>query len=324
MSKGKGKETATDPDWKEKLAKLDEQFGWDQQAGSDWADDCDGEEQEVCYLDFLAESEHDNKNFTNAPRSTNKDHLVSATTKMNISSGYTTDHELAASSEAEKHDDHGSTNPFHHASETFENDENMSPEIQRRTWDAAVEESRSSGHDHATAARHDDQEHVDVGQQYQTDHDEYWETEEEEVEEEEIQPKSALAAYIYHRFGTGPTIRYENRCWCCEYLVDKREERRKRDRAYFAWTGETCLIKDPCVLLPYKQEDLPGTENVDKPVLTVTTPEGETLYPHDLEVYPSPPADSRTGARIERRTPLAILNESDYGLRYEDEDSADI
>lgn len=322
MSKGKGKETATEPDWKDKLAKLDQQFGWDEQAGSDWADDCDAEKQEVCYLNFLAQCEHDNKNFTNASQSTNKHEVLSATAKMDISSGSITDHELAASSQAETHNDHGSNNPFHNASDTFEDDEIMSPEIHRRIWDAAVEESRSSGHDHATPARYDDQEQFDAVQQEQMDHDEYRETEEEEWEEE-IQPKSALAAYIYHRFGTGP-IRYENRCSCCEYLRDEREERRKRDRAYFVQRGETCLIKDPCVLLPYRQEDLPGTEHVDKPVLMVTTPEGETLYPHDLEVYPEPLANSRNGARIEGRTPLAVLNEGDYCVRYEEEDTADI
>lgn len=317
MSKGKGKGVATEPDWKEKLAKLDQQFGWDEQASSDWAEDCDAEKQEVCPPNCPPRGEHDNKNYTNASQSTKK-------AKMNITSSSITNHETVASSEARIHNDNGSNSPFHHAPDTFEDDEIMSPEIQRRIWNAAVEESGSSGHDHAAPARHDNQDQIDAAQQQRMDHNENWETEEEELEEEEIRPKSELAAYIYHRFGTGPKIRYENRCSCCEYLVDAREERRKRDREYFVRTGETCLIKDPCVLLPYKQEDMPGTESVDKPVLMVTTPEGETLYPHDLEEYSEPPANSRNGTRIERGRPLAIPSESEYLMRYEEEDSADI
>lgn len=320
MSKGKGKEKATEPDWKEKIAMLDQQFGWDDETGSDCADSCDAAKQEVCTPNRPPQSEHDNKDYTEASQST----------------------------------DNGRENAFQIPSDTLEDGEIMSPEMQQRIWDAAVEESRSSSREHGNrpcedpsshAIFDDDKKQVDVAQQQQMEdgegfettqeendksdgrsNDEGWETAQEEHDEvddeQEIQPKSALAAYIYHRFGKAE-IRYENRCLCHEYLRNHEEEQRKRHREYFAQGGETCLIKDPCVLLPYKQIDLPGTENVDKPVLMVTTPEGETLYPHDLAKYPEPPAASRDDTGNEIVRPLAIRRQSEYLVSYEEEDTPD-
>ncbi|KAH8788164.1 hypothetical protein F5883DRAFT_513919 [Diaporthe sp. PMI_573] len=283
MSKGKGKEKATEPDWKEQVAMLDRQFGWDDEADSDWANSCDAEQQKLT--------------------------------------------------------DNGNENAFQIPSCTLEYDNIISPEMQRRIWDAAVEESKSSKRAHDSgpcegASTHaifdDSQEQDGAAQQQQMEDDEGWETAQEEHDEvddeqEVIEPKSELAAYIYHRFGTGE-IRYENRCECCDYLVDHAEERNKRKRKRFARAGGTSLIKDPCALLPYKQDDLPGTEDVDKPVLMVTTPEGETLYPHDLEEYPEPLAASRIESQIEMEQPMTIRlrRQSEYLVPYEEEDGPDI
>lgn len=46
MSKGKGKQVATKPDWKEQLATLDKAMGWDEEDGMDWADWADSGEAE--------------------------------------------------------------------------------------------------------------------------------------------------------------------------------------------------------------------------------------------------------------------------------------
>ncbi|POS72827.1 hypothetical protein DHEL01_v208785 [Diaporthe helianthi] len=99
----------------------------------------------------------------------------------------------------------------------------------------------------------------------QRDEDDYWDSEDEDSDDESWDEESDNGL-----------------------LYDWDEEERKRDRAYFAEHEESCLDKDTCVLLPYRQADLPGTENVFKPVLMVTTPDGEELYPHDLEEYPEP------------------------------------
>lgn len=109
-----------------------------------------------------------------------------------------------------------------------------------------------------------------------------------------------------------------------KYLCDSSEEGKKKTREFFAQAGCSCLIRDPCVLLPHPQDALPGTEDVDKPVLTVTTPEGETLYPHDLEEYPEEPSPheaARHGLGIGRGWEPP---EGERVVPYEEEDGADI
>lgn len=145
---------------------------------------------------------------------------------------------------------------------------------------------------------------------------EIWETEDEEDDydskEDDMPPMHPVLQYLYHRFG--PRLRWEDRCECCEFLIDPREERRRLDRVYYARKG-TPMAKCPCVLLSHRQADLPGTENVDKPVLMVTTPEGDQVYPHDLKEYPDVPADSRGGR--------PLVSQREYAVPYEEEDTPD-
>lgn len=94
----------------------------------------------------------------------------------------------------------------------------------------------------------------------------------------ELELSPGFVAYVEHRFG--PNIQYDDRCPCHEWLVDLREQRKRTERMYYAQYG-TILPQDACVLREYTQADMHGTGDVDKPVLTVTTPDGETLYPHD-------------------------------------------
>lgn len=184
--------------------------------------------------------------------------------------------------------------------------------MQKILWDAAVEEARSAAYvDTSTDALYDDD---DDDEEFHTTREQ-----QEEQEEECIQPMSKLEAYIYHRFG--PDVIYGNRCSCHERLYDAKEEKNKSMREYFAQAGGSSLIKDPCVLLQYPQDDIPGTEHVDKPVLMVTTPEGETLYPHDMEEYPEPHPASWHGPRIGWG---GAFPQGQHVVPYEDEDGADI
>lgn len=239
MSKDKGKEVAAGPSWKDKLAMLDQKYGWDEGDGSDWSDICEEDNQQVLGESRPLHSVYDSQNRPDASQSTGNANIEAAQDLPNDFDGSDED------------------------------------------WETENED----------------------------DEDEY------ESEEQDIQPMHPLAGYLLHRFG--PRLRWEDRCECCEFLVDHREERRKRDRAHFAETGETGLGKDRCVLLWFRQADPPGTENVDKPVLMVTTPEGDELYPHDLQEYPDPPADSRG------EWPPVSANKRQHAVAYEDEDSPD-
>lgn len=330
MSKGKGKEVATQPDWKEKLAMLDEELGWDEEAGSDWADSVEAETQEVFTPNRPAPSKQDDKSHANISQSTQQDHGAYSQATQDVTSGaIMTESDDATYYDAQEYFDNGSNHANYEPSDCIGDDELMSAQMQKTIWDAAIEEARAAaepweGTDHLYI--NDDQNEIcNAPEQQQEvegpyeDQEEDWEDEEDE-EEEPIQPKSKLAAYLYHRFG--PEIRYEDRCSCHEHLSDYAEERKKWKRDYFAQAGASGLIKDTNVLLPYPQEDLPGTENVDKPVLMVTTPEGETLFPHDMEEYPEPPAASWHGPRIGWGG--AAPQGEEHLVPYEDEDGADI
>lgn len=261
MSKGKGKEVATKPDWKDELATLDQEMGWDDQESSDWADNSEAADD--------------------APGAT--------MTHCDQISPY----------DAQKYLRNGGNKSYNNPPDSHEDEEVTSEEMQRTIWDAAVEESRSAPlvGPSTESLHHDD----------------------DDLTQNPAVPKSKLEEYLYHRFG--PDLKYENRCWCHETLHDGAEEGKQYKREYFARAG-TVLIKDPCVLLSHSQEDMPGTEGVDKPVLMVTTPEGESLYPHDMEDYPEPAAATWHGPRLGwgGRTPP----QEEYVVPYEDEDGADI
>lgn len=274
MSKGKGKEVATKLDWKDQLAVLDQEVGWDEQAGSDWADSCEVESQEVFTPNRPTPRKHGNKNNANNVQSSKQNH---------------------------KHDE---------PSELIQDDELMSADMQRTIWEAAVREHGAVAcTEHNTGALYDDKDQKDI---YATPE------KQQQEEEEHVQAKSMLTGDSHHP--PGSDIRYENRYACHELLCDLAEEGKKRKREYFAQVGETGLIKDPCILLPYPQDDIPGTEDVDKPVLMVTTPEGENLYPHDMEEYPEPPAASWHGPKIGwGRAP----HQGEDVVPYENEDTPD-
>ncbi|KAG6362685.1 hypothetical protein INS49_007778 [Diaporthe citri] len=322
MSKGKGKEIATKPDWKEQLAMLDQELGWDEQEGSDWADSCEPEEQEVFNPNRPLRSENDKKNIAKTLQSTEKNHGAYSQAKQEVSSGaVTTDCDYTPCHDSQQQFGNGRNHAHYEPSDSIEDDEVMSADMQKTLWEAAVEETRSAVCvDTSTDALYDYEQEEDVDTaSKQREEEEDLSEQQEEQDEEHFQPKSRLEAYIYHRFG--PDINYENRCSCHERLYDFSEEQNKRTREYFAQAGGSNLIKDPCVLLPYPQDDLPGTENVDKPVLMVTTPEGETLYPHDMEEYPEPPAASWHGPRIGWG---GAPTQGGHVVPYEDEDGADI
>ncbi|KAK7732511.1 hypothetical protein SLS53_008396 [Cytospora paraplurivora] len=94
---------------------------------------------------------------------------------------------------------------------------------------------------------------------------------------EDFEIRPGLMAYLEHRFG--PQFDYEDRCFCHEWLVDQREQRIRTERNYYAHAG-TVLLKEGCVLRAYPEDEVPGTEDVDKPMVTVTTPDGEIFWPH--------------------------------------------
>lgn len=274
MSKGKGKEVATKPDWKDQLAMLDQEVGWDEQAGSDWADSCEAESQEVFTPNRPTPRKHGNKKSANNVQSSEQDYT------------------------------------HYEPSDSIQDDEIMSAEMQRTIWEAAVREHGAVAYtEHNTDALDDDDAQEDI----------YTATRKQQEEEQEhVEVESMLTDDSYHP--SGSKFRYEDQHPCHELLCDLAEEGKKRKREYFAQAGETGLIKDPCVLLPYPQDDIPGTEEVDKPVLMVTTPEGETLYPHDMEEYPEPPAASWHGPKIGwGRAP----HEGEHVVAYEDEDTPD-
>lgn len=273
MSKGKGKEVATKPDWKDQLAMLDQEVGWDEQAGSDWADSCEAESQEVFTPNRPTPCKHGNKNNAHNVQSSEQDHT------------------------------------HYEPSDTIQDDEIMSAEMQRTIWEAAVQENGS------VACT---EQNTDALYGYDDQEDIYTTPKQKQEDEEHVQAESTLTGDPDHC--SGSDVRYENRYACHELLCDLAEEGKKRKREYFAQVGETGLIKDPCILLPYPQDDIPGTEDVDKPVLMVTTPEGETLYPHDMEEYPEPPAASWHGPKIGwGRAP----HEGEDMVPYEDEDTPD-
>lgn len=335
MSKGKGKEIATKLDWKEQLAKLDQEFGWDEQAGTDWADDCEPEKQEVHTPTRPPPSQHNNKNVANPLQSTKQDCVDDSMAEPEFDPRMAmTDDEYAACYNAQVQFDNNSNGAHHGPSDHFEEDDITSAEMQRRIWDAAVQESLRSGQNNVPyegpstyATEYNDyQEQAYSAHQQQEDYDEendnyYGNGAEEGHQEERIQPKSRLTAYLYHRFG--PDIRYENRCPCHEHLCDAEEERKKYEREYYAHQGRTTLMRDRCILLPHPQAALPGNEHVDKPVLTITTAEGEMLYPHDMEEYPEMVAAAEWHGPGVGWGGAAPPEEGDV-VPYEDEDGADI
>lgn len=293
MSTGKGKEIATKPDWKEQLAILDQKLGWDVAAGSEWADSCETENHEVFTPDQPLQNEHENENNANILQFTEHSH-----------GDYS-------------HANQDSNHTRCQALDSIEDDEVVSADMQKILWEAAVEEARSVACVDPRIDTGDDNDEIYTKpNQHQQEEDSY---EEEEQEEELIQPESKLEAYIYHRFGLD--IIYENRYSFHEHLYDPREEQNKRTREYFTQAGGSNLIKDPCMLLPYPQDDISGTEHVNKPLLMVTTPKGETLYPHDMEEYPEPPPASWHGPKIGWG---GASPQGGHVVPYEDEDSADI
>lgn len=314
MSKGKGKEVATKPDWKDQLAMIDQEVGWDEQAGSDWADSCEAASQEVFYPKPIT-PKHDSKSHTNKVKLTEQNPGVCSRTKQDVESDDIINNcagwDYASCQETQGNFSNGSNHAHYKPSDSIQEGEIMSADMQRTIWEAAVQEHESVARtEHNTDALYNDDDQEDsytIPKQQQGE------------EEEHIQAKNTQTGGLYHR--SGSEIRYENRYACHEYLFDRAEEGKKRKREYFAQAGETGLIKDPCILLPYPQDDIPGTEDVDKPVLMVTTPEGETLYPHDMEEYPEPPAASWHGPKIGwGRAP----QQGEYVVPYEDEDGPDI
>lgn len=278
---------------------LDQELGWDEQEGSDWADSCEPEEHEVFAPDRPLRREYDKKNNANVSQSAENNHRAYSQAKQDVSSGAAlTDSDYNTCHDANQHFGNDRNDAHYELSDSSEDDEVMSADMQKTLWEAAVGQARSAACvDTSTDALYDDDDEEDPYTASDQQEEEDWYQEKEEQEEEEyFQPKSRLEAYIYHRFG--PDINYENRCECHERLYDAREEKNKRTREYFAQAGGSNLSKDTCVLLPYPQDHMPGTEKVDKPVLMVTTPEGETLYPHDMEEYPGPPPAWWHGHRI--------------------------
>lgn len=305
---------ATKPDWKDQLAMLDQKVGWDERAGSDWADTYEAENQEVFYPEPTI-SKHDSKSHTNNMKLTEQDHGVCFWEKQDVKSddimNNCADRDFAACQETQGNFGNGSNHASCEPFESIQADEIMSADMQRTIWDAAVQEHASVAcTEHDTDALYNDEDQEDI----------YTTPEQQQGEEgEHIKAKSTQTGDLHHR--SGSEIRHETRYACPEYLCDRAEEGKKRKREYFAQAGETGLIKDPCILLPYPQDDIPGMEDVDKPVLMVTTPEGETLYPHDLEEYPEPPAASWHGPKIGWG---GAPRQGEYVVPYEDEDGPDI
>lgn len=323
MSKGKGKEAATEPDWKEKLAMLDEELGWDEEAGLDWADSIEAEKQEVFTPNQPPPSKQAKKSHANISQDIEQYDAANSQVKQDVTSGaIMTECDYANYYDTQKYLGNGKTYAHYEPSKCIGDDELMSAEMQKTIWEAAVEEARAAAEPwDGTDYLYEDHDQNDIynAPNHQEQTVGPYEEDEEEEDQEAFQPKSKLEAYLYHRFG--PDLRYENRCSCHNHLHDAVEEEKQWKRDYFAQAGQTPLIKDPCVLLPYPQEDLPGTENVDKPVLMVTTPEGETLFPHDMEEYPEPPTASWHGPKIGWG---GAVPQGENVVPYEDEDGADI
>lgn len=304
MSKGKGKEVATKPDWKEQLAMLDQDLGWDEQAGSDWADSCEAEEQEVLTPNLSLQIEHNHRIKANISQSTEKNHGAYSQAEQDVSPGNAmTNWDYTCSYDTQQQFGNGNNYAPYELSDFIADEEIMSADMQKTLWEAAVDQARSAACvDTSTDALYDDdeeEEEIHTAPNQSQEEECFYEDQEEE-EEEHFQPKS--------KFGT--------------YLCNPTEEKNKSKREYFAQAGGSCLIKDPCILLPYPQADMPGTENVDKPVLTVTTPEGETLYPHDMEEYPEPLPASWHGPVIGWGG--GPYQGEEHVVPYEDEDGADI
>ncbi|KAK2611571.1 hypothetical protein N8I77_004904 [Diaporthe amygdali] len=320
MLTGKGKQVAAKPDWKEQLAMPDQDVGWDAPSGLDWAESGNPEKQEV-FTPSPHPSRRDHNGLTDDPQSKENDHHVSFAKSENENASTTimTDYAYAAycSDFAACYNDYavyGDTSQYLDSDKYFdawgcilEDDPITSLEVQQSIWEAAVGESRGAekGQHHHTSTRS-----TDDGRQT------HFCSQAKQAQEQCVQPKSQLVAYLYHRFGED--IRYENRCCCHEWLYDCVEEDRKATRTEYSLTGGG-LPKDDCVLLPYPQEEMPGTEHADKPVLMVTTPEGEALFPHDMGDYPEPTISSERPIGGEMAAQVR-----DYVTPYEDEDGADI
>lgn len=344
MSKGKGKQVATKPDWKEQLAMLDKAMGWDEEDGTDWADRADSSEaenQQVYTPTRPHQSKSTNKNLAKKLQSNGLNHSADTPTEEDIASGaMDTDYDYAACCRAQKYFDKDRNGTCHEPSGDLEDGIVLSEAVQKILLDEA---KRSRLSDQAlgngtregpsTNALYDDsdddqiQDHVTRKQQnhHQEEKDGEKETDHEEQDQEEhVQPKkNELKDSPEHHSGSDTCS--EDALLLNQYLCDSSEEGKKKTREFFAQVGCSCLIKDPCVLLPHPQDALPGTEDVDKPVLTVTTPEGETLYPHDLEEYLEPPPPPPQATHPEQGISRGGTSpEGDRVVPYEEGDGTDI
>ncbi|KAI3391132.1 hypothetical protein diail_7917 [Diaporthe ilicicola] len=310
MSNGKGKEIATKPDWKQQLAILDQELGWDDDICSDWAESGDLEKHQKNNTPKPPPSDYNNNGLHDQPKAPQNDQMVYHNTEHDDAAGaIMKDYDYAASCDAAQCIDSDINGTYRNTSDyLLEEDDITSLEMQKSIWEAAVMEAKGAD---KNQPQHDASEPcedtITSGTDDEQGHMEYY------PEEHTSQCAETNSQWkIYYSLCHGEDYRYEHNCWCAAWLHDATEERNKYMRAYYQYRGEG-LMKDRCVLLPHPQEELPGTEEVDKPMLMVTTPEGETLWPHDLEEYPEPKAS--------KGWPAAKGN---YVVPYEDEDGADI
>lgn len=306
MSTGKGKQVANKPDWKQQLAMLDQEMGWDDDSGSEWAESGPSDKQQVNNTPNPPLSDHDNNGLANLPQSTQNDETFHHETENNF--------DYAANYNAAQLLD--SKDTCYDASEyLLDDDPTLSPEMQQSIWEAAVMESNRPVENHHQL-EHNAREPCEATSSGAT-HDEEGHTHyyyPEQHTSQCVELNNETSAYFYYHYGhdTG----YESRCWCHVWLYNATEERNKATRAFYSSNG-TVLQQENCVLLPYPQEALPGTEKVDKPMLVVTTPEGETLFPHDLQEYPEP------AAAKDRPVTGGLAARGGYVVPYEEEDSPD-
>ncbi|KAL1850650.1 hypothetical protein Daus18300_012861 [Diaporthe australafricana] len=283
MSPGKGKAVATTPDWKDKLAMLDQEMGWDDESGSDWAE--------------------------SGPSKTHQ-----STQNEDPSGNTINDFDYAADYNAAESLD-GNDTHYDVPAYLLDDDPTTTLEMQQSLWDTAVMGANKSG-------ENDNQPEHDAGgpsEDTSSDGSAYEEDDHvpfyaEQHTNQCVELNCQEASYCYYHYGE--EYHYQARCWCHAYLADPTAERNKQQRAYYETNG-TVLLQDPCALLPYPQEPLPGTENVVKPIILVTTPEGENLFPHDLQEYPDP--------AVVRERPVSggLPAQGGYLVPYEDEDSPD-
>ncbi|ROV96538.1 hypothetical protein VMCG_07787 [Cytospora schulzeri] len=235
MDNGKG-DRFTKKDWKDQLADLDKQYGWDT-ASIKWDDDADIYEDQG-YRQASSENTH-------------------------------LDHRLRTPLEGVVYLDHNSEKE---SAVVDEDDEEYYSTVEYQdepTTPTSSNEYRYHNSFDSVSCVDSTRVHEEITNQRSGGLD--------------FELRPGLMDYLEHRFG--PDFQYQDRCFCHEWLADYREQSNKAERMYYTQYG-TCLQQDACVLREYPQADMSGTEKVDKPKLTVTTPEGETLYPHDEREWP--------------------------------------